>query len=130
MLFRSPHRVRPVVTSPEEAAGVLQGAVAHMERRYRLMSQVGARNLEQYNAKVGPEEALPYLVIVVDELADLMMTAPKEVEAAILRLAQMARAAWATASSPEPQRRFTVQPATSTGKPASSRASSDSASVQ
>ncbi|GAB5602736.1 DNA translocase FtsK [Thermus sp. FJN-A] len=87
-----PHLVRPVVTSPEEAAGVLQGAVAHMERRYRLMSQVGARNLEQYNAKVGPEEALPYLVIVVDELADLMMTAPKEVESAILRLAQMARA--------------------------------------
>ena len=87
-----PHLIRPVVTSPEEAAGVLQGAVAHMERRYRLMSQVGARNLEQYNAKVGPEEALPYLVIVVDELADLMMTAPKEVEAAILRLAQMARA--------------------------------------
>jgi S-DNA-T family DNA segregation ATPase FtsK/SpoIIIE len=87
-----PHLVRPVVTSPDEAAGVLQGAVAHMERRYRMMSQVGARNLEQYNAKVGPEEALPYLVIVVDELADLMMTAPKEVEAAILRLAQMARA--------------------------------------
>jgi S-DNA-T family DNA segregation ATPase FtsK/SpoIIIE len=87
-----PHLVRPVVTAPEEAAGVLQGAVAHMERRYRLMSQAGARNLEQYNAKVGPEEALPYLVIVVDELADLMMTAPKEVESAILRLAQMARA--------------------------------------
>ncbi len=87
-----PHLVRPVVTSPEEAAGVLQGAVAHMERRYRMMSGVGARNLEQYNAKVGPEEALPYLVIVVDELADLMMTAPKEVESAILRLAQMARA--------------------------------------
>ncbi|WP_018460705.1 DNA translocase FtsK [Thermus oshimai] len=87
-----PHLVRPVVTSPEEAAGVLQGAVAHMERRYRLMSGVGARNLEQYNAKVGPEEALPYLVIVVDELADLMMTAPKEVEGAILRLAQMSRA--------------------------------------
>ncbi len=89
-----PHLVRPVVTSPEEAAGVLQGAVAHMERRYRLMSQVGARNLEQYNAKMEREggETLPYLVIVVDELADLMMTAPKEVESAILRLAQMARA--------------------------------------
>ena len=87
-----PYLVRPVVTAPEEAAGVLQGAVAHMERRYRLMSQVGARSLEQYNAKVGPGEALPYLVIVVDELADLMMTAPKEVESAILRLAQMARA--------------------------------------
>ncbi|WP_198665549.1 DNA translocase FtsK [Thermus sediminis] len=87
-----PHLVRPVVTGPEEAAGVLQGAVAHMERRYRMMSGVGARNLEQYNVKVGPEEALPHLVIVVDELADLMMTAPKEVEGAILRLAQMARA--------------------------------------
>ncbi|WP_038045933.1 DNA translocase FtsK [Thermus caliditerrae] len=89
-----PHLVRPVVTSPEEAAGVLQGAVAHMERRYRLMSQVGARNLEQYNAKMEREggETLPYLVIVVDELADLMMTAPKEVESAILRLAQMSRA--------------------------------------
>ncbi|MEN2982775.1 MAG: DNA translocase FtsK [Thermus sp.] len=89
-----PHLVRPVITSPEEAAGVLQGAVAHMERRYRLMSQVGARNLEQYNAKMEREggETLPYLVIVVDELADLMMTAPKEVEAAILRLAQMSRA--------------------------------------
>ncbi|WP_298630508.1 DNA translocase FtsK [uncultured Thermus sp.] len=89
-----PHLVRPVVTSPEEAALVLQGAVAHMERRYRLLSGVGARNLEQYNAKMEKEggETLPYLVIVVDELADLMMTAPKEVEAAILRLAQMARA--------------------------------------
>jgi len=89
-----PHLVRPVVTSPEEAAGVLQGAVAHMERRYRLLSGVGARNLEQYNAKMEKEggETLPYLIIVVDELADLMMTAPKEVESAILRLAQMARA--------------------------------------
>ncbi|WP_135256634.1 FtsK/SpoIIIE family DNA translocase [Thermus caldilimi] len=89
-----PHLVRPVVTSPEEAAGVLQGAVAHMERRYRLLSGVGARNLEQYNTKMEREggETLPYLIIVVDELADLMMTAPKEVETAILRLAQMARA--------------------------------------
>ncbi len=89
-----PHLIRPVVTSPEEAAGVLLGAVGHMEKRYRMMSQVGARNLEQYNQKVQAEggEALPYLVIVVDELADLMITAPKEVEQAILRLAQMARA--------------------------------------
>ncbi|KIX84710.1 DNA translocase FtsK [Thermus filiformis] len=89
-----PHLIRPVVTNPEEAAGVLLGAVGHMERRYRMMSQVGARNLEQYNQKVQAEggEALPYVVIVVDELADLMITAPKEVEQAILRLAQMARA--------------------------------------
>ncbi|MGQ9753094.1 MAG: DNA translocase FtsK [Thermaceae bacterium] len=89
-----PHLIRPVVTNPEEAAGVLLGAVGHMERRYRMMSQLGARNLEQYNQKAQAqgEEPLPYVVIVVDELADLMITAPKEVEKAILRLAQMARA--------------------------------------
>jgi len=89
-----PHLVRPVVTNPGDAAGVLLGAVAHMERRYKMMSQVGARNLEQFNQKMklASEPTLPYLVIVIDELADLMITAPKEVEAAILRLAQMARA--------------------------------------
>jgi len=89
-----PHLVRPVVTNPADAAGVLLGAVAHMERRYKMMSQVGARNLEQFNEKMraAGEEPLPYLVIVIDELADLMITAPKEVEQAILRLAQMARA--------------------------------------
>ncbi len=89
-----PHLVRPVVTNPADAAGVLLGAVAHMERRYKMMSQVGARNLEQFNQKMrtAKEPTLPYLVIVIDELADLMITAPKEVEQAILRLAQMARA--------------------------------------
>ncbi|MBB6097162.1 S-DNA-T family DNA segregation ATPase FtsK/SpoIIIE [Deinobacterium chartae] len=89
-----PHMVSPVVTNPADAAGVLLGAVAHMERRYKMMSQVGAKNLEQYNAKmrqVGDPE-LPHLVIIIDELADLMITAPKEVESAIMRLAQMARA--------------------------------------
>ncbi|BDP40724.1 hypothetical protein DAETH_06930 [Deinococcus aetherius] len=89
-----PHLVRPVVTNPMDAAGVLLGAVAHMERRYKMMSQVGAKNLEQYNAKmrmVGDPE-LPHLVIIIDELADLMITSPKEVESAIMRLAQMARA--------------------------------------
>ncbi|WP_216320051.1 DNA translocase FtsK [Deinococcus aestuarii] len=89
-----PHLVRPVVTNPMDAAGVLLGAVAHMERRYKMMSQVGAKNLEQYNAKmrqVGDPE-LPQLVIIIDELADLMITSPKEVESAIMRLAQMARA--------------------------------------
>ena len=65
-----------------------------MERRYKMMSQVGARNLEQFNAKMRElgKPTLPYLVIVIDELADLMITSPKEVEQAILRLAQMARA--------------------------------------
>lgn len=89
-----PHLVRPVVTNPADAAGVLLGAVAHMERRYKMMSQVGARNLEQFNQKMraAGDITLPYLVIVIDELADLMITAPKEVEQAILRLAQMARA--------------------------------------
>lgn len=89
-----PHLVRPVVTNPADAAGVLLGAVAHMERRYKMMSQVGAKNLEQFNAKMRAvgEVELPHLVIIIDELADLMITSPKEVESAIMRLAQMARA--------------------------------------
>lgn len=89
-----PHLVRGVVTNPVDAAGVLLGAVAHMERRYKMMSQVGAKNLEQFNAKMRQvgEPQLPHLVIVIDELADLMVTSPKEVESAIMRLAQMARA--------------------------------------
>ncbi|WP_026332218.1 FtsK/SpoIIIE family DNA translocase [Deinococcus apachensis] len=89
-----PHLVRPVVTNPMDAAGVLLGAVAHMERRYKMMSQVGAKNLEQFNAKMRMvnEAELPHLVIIIDELADLMITSPKEVESAIMRLAQMARA--------------------------------------
>ena len=70
------------------------GAVGHMERRYKMLSQVGARNLEQFNEKqrLAGAEPLPFMIIVIDELADLMITAPKEVEQAILRLAQMARA--------------------------------------
>lgn len=89
-----PHLVRPVVTNPADAAGVLLGAVAHMERRYKMMSGVGAKNLEQFNAKMRAvgEVELPHLVIIIDELADLMITSPKEVESAIMRLAQMARA--------------------------------------
>ncbi|RJF71252.1 cell division protein FtsK [Deinococcus cavernae] len=89
-----PHLVRGVVTNPVDAAGVLLGAVAHMERRYKMMSQVGAKNLEQFNAKMRQtgEPELPHLVIIIDELADLMITSPKEVESAIMRLAQMARA--------------------------------------
>jgi len=89
-----PHLLRNVVTNPTDAAGVLLGAVSHMERRYKMMSKVGAKNLDQYNEKARnldlPE--LPFIVIVIDELADLMITSPKEVESAIMRLAQMARA--------------------------------------
>ncbi len=89
-----PHLVRPVVTNPMDAAGVLLGCVGHMERRYKMMSEVGAKNLEQYNekARASGDPELPYLVIIIDELADLMITSPKEVEASIMRLAQMARA--------------------------------------
>jgi len=89
-----PHLLRNVVTNPTDAAGVLLGAVAHMERRYKMMSKLGAKNLDQYNEKARnldlPE--LPFIVVVIDELADLMITSPKEVESAIMRLAQMARA--------------------------------------
>jgi DNA segregation ATPase FtsK/SpoIIIE, S-DNA-T family len=89
-----PHMLRPVVTNPNDAAGVLLGAVAHMERRYKMMSKIGAKNLDQYNEKARnldmPE--MPFIIIVIDELADLMITSPKEVESAIMRLAQMARA--------------------------------------
>ncbi|MBI3961882.1 MAG: DNA translocase FtsK [Deinococcus sp.] len=93
-----PHLLRPVVTQPLEAAAMLQGAVAHMEHRYSIMSHAGCRNLEQLNAKIKQGQVaeldapLPYLVIVIDELADLMITSGREVEAAIMRLAQLARA--------------------------------------
>ncbi len=89
-----PHLLRPVVTNPKDAAGVLIGAVTHMERRYQMMSKIGAKNLDQYNEKARnldmPE--MPFIVIIIDELADLMITSPKEVESSIMRLAQMARA--------------------------------------
>ena len=89
-----PHLLRPVVTNPNDAAGVLLGAVAHMERRYKMMSRIGAKNLDQYNEKARNLDMpqLPFVVIIIDELADLMITSPKEVESAIMRLAQMARA--------------------------------------
>ena len=89
-----PHLLRPVVTNPKDAAGVLIGAVAHMERRYQMMSKIGAKNLDQYNEKARNLDMppMPFIVIVIDELADLMITSPKEVESSIMRLAQMARA--------------------------------------
>jgi len=86
-----PHLLHPVVNEPKEATRALRWAVMEMERRYSLLEEAKCRNLEGYNKKA--EEPLPYLVIIIDELADLMMVSSKEVEASIARLAQMARAA-------------------------------------
>ena len=94
-----PHLYVPVVTEPKEAASALAWAVSEMDRRLKVLQRAGARNIGAYNAMVqdgkGPEgaEELPYLVIVIDELADLMMVAAKEVEDSIVRIAQLARAA-------------------------------------
>ena len=108
-----PHLYVPVVTEPKEAASALSWGVAEMERRLKVFSKVGARNIGQYNAKVQAAQAeakaaqeagedlpenelgdeLPYIVIIIDELADLMMNVGKEVEFSISRIAQLARAA-------------------------------------
>ncbi len=88
-----PHLIIPVVTNPKKAAGALQWAVNEMTDRYEKFAEAGVRDLKNYNDKLGPDEKkLPQIVIVVDELADLMMTASNEVEEAICRLAQLARA--------------------------------------
>ena len=89
-----PHLLSPVVTDVDKAAGVLFWAVKEMERRYQLFSKASARDLERYNIYLAKrnEAPLPYIVIIVDEMADLMMAAPEEVEKHICRLAQMARA--------------------------------------
>ncbi|MDD3815105.1 MAG: DNA translocase FtsK, partial [Desulfocapsaceae bacterium] len=85
-----PHLLHPVVVEPKLASRALQWAVREMERRYRLLEEAKVKNFDSYN-ETG-EEKLPYIVIIVDELADLMMVASKDVEASIARLAQMARA--------------------------------------
>lgn len=87
-----PHLCTPVVRDVRRAAGILRATLKEMEHRYDLFVQTGTRNFDGYNAKVGREERLPYIVIVVDELADLMMQAAPEVELAVCRLAQLARA--------------------------------------
>lgn len=103
-----PHLVFPVMTEAKKASRALRSAVAEMEKRYKLMAKCGARNIAGYNEKVTaglvpaefderrdkevPPPKLPYLVVVVDELADLMLTAPQEIEEPVARLAQMARA--------------------------------------
>ena len=98
-----PHLLHPVVTQPKDATKVLKWAVQEMERRYMLLSDRGVRNIDTYNKKTvkapkgdgsgGIDKHLPYIVILIDELADLMMVSSKEVEESITRLAQMARAA-------------------------------------
>ena len=101
-----PHLLTPVVTEPKRASNALKWAVNEMDNRYKLLATVGVRNIEQYNAMLKkpqtldlfPDESgeerkpLPFIVIVIDELADLMMVASKDVENSIMRLAQMARA--------------------------------------
>lgn len=90
-----PHLLRPVVVEVNDAVAALQDAVKEMDRRFQLFAQRGARNIDLYNHIVegkGEAEKLPYHIILVDELADLMMVSPDEVEKAITRLAQMARA--------------------------------------
>jgi len=91
-----PHLLIPVVTEPKKAAGALNWAVQEMIKRYKLFAEIGVRDLKGYNNSLKESEGkepLPQIVIIIDELADLMMVAPNDVEDAICRLAQMARAA-------------------------------------
>jgi len=85
-----PHLIAPVITESKLAINVFRWAIQEMERRYKLLLEAGSRDIQSYNAKSG--ETLPYLLIVIDELADLMVTYGREVEGLIIRLAQMARA--------------------------------------
>jgi DNA segregation ATPase FtsK/SpoIIIE, S-DNA-T family len=86
-----PHLLTPVITEPEKCISALKWAVAEMERRYKALAEVSKRNIAEYNL-VKKEEGMPYIVIVIDELADLMMMAARDVEALIVRIAQKARA--------------------------------------
>ena len=99
-----PHLLAPVITEPKKASEALKWAVAEMEARYQKLAKLGVRNLDDYNRKlarlnqehqddgVEPEASMPYIVIIIDELADLIITASKEVENYIIRLAQKSRA--------------------------------------
>jgi len=89
-----PHLLTPVITKPKQAIVALNNMVSEMERRYELMSETKTKNIENYNARVKKDggEHFPYIVVIIDELADLMMTSGKDVEHSIARLAQMARA--------------------------------------
>lgn len=88
-----PHMLMPVVTDMKEAAGALAWAVAEMERRYQLFAQTASKNIASYNAKASAADKMPFIVIVVDEFADLIMQQGKEVESSVVRLGQKARAA-------------------------------------
>ena len=100
-----PHLLTPVVVDPKQAANALRWAVREMEERYKTLAAEGVRNIDQYNRNIHqrlaekrtpenaePPKPLPFIVVVIDELADLMMVASNEVEESIARLAQMARA--------------------------------------
>ena len=93
---RIPHLIAPVVSDPKKASGALRWACKEMEARYEKFTKVGTRDIERYNQVATPPDsvkpAMPYIVVIIDELSDLMMVAPAEVEDAIFRLAQMARA--------------------------------------
>lgn len=86
-----PHLLAPVITEPEKVISALRWLMSEMDRRYKLFAQAGARNIEAYNEMSG-FQALPYIVLVIDELADVMLFSPVEVEDAITRIAQMSRA--------------------------------------
>lgn len=87
-----PHLLTPVITEVDKTVSALKWAVYEMERRYKVFSELGKRNLQAYNESPGPEGKMPFIVIVIDELADLMAASANEVEASIVRIAQMARA--------------------------------------
>jgi len=92
-----PHLITPVITDPKKAANALRHIVAEMGRRYKMMAERGAKNIEKFNQMVEEggkedEKKLPFIVVIIDELADLMMTSGKDVEECLVRLSQMARA--------------------------------------
>ncbi|MBF0345310.1 MAG: DNA translocase FtsK 4TM domain-containing protein [Nitrospirae bacterium] len=88
-----PHLISRVIKNPKEASEALKKMLLEMERRYRLIAAQGSRNIEMFNASIAEEDKLPYIVVIIEELADLMFTESKNVEDSIERLAQMARAA-------------------------------------
>jgi S-DNA-T family DNA segregation ATPase FtsK/SpoIIIE len=87
-----PHLLTPVITDPEKAANALKWAVAEMNRRYQTIAHAGCRSIDEFNADENTKKKMPKIIVLIDELADLMMSNGKEVEASICRLAQMARA--------------------------------------
>jgi S-DNA-T family DNA segregation ATPase FtsK/SpoIIIE len=87
-----PHLLSPVIKDVKQAAGIFRSVLKEMEERYDRFARIGTRNIDGFNGRVPPDERLPYIVVVVDELADLMMQQGPEVETSICRLAQLARA--------------------------------------